>query len=208
MNNELSSISACAMALSEKGYSTAVLENAAEAAELILEEIPVESSIGCGGSQTIKSLGVLEKLRDRGNRVICHWLEGGNFAETLETRKAAMSADYYLTSTNALSVDGKLVNIDGVGNRVAGMTFGPGQVIVVSGRNKITRNLDEAMHRAKNVAAPLNAKRFDLNLPCAKAGKCVDCNNPLRICCVTTIFERKPMLTDIKVILVNEDLGF
>lgn len=209
---EKSRLSACAMQLSNKGYKTATVDGAAEASSLILEHVPPDSTVGCGGSVTVRDLGLMEALKERGNPVVCHWLESGGFSETFETRKRAMSADYYLTSTNALSANGELVNIDGVGNRVAAMTFGPGQVIVIAGRNKITATLDEAMDRAKNVAAPLNARRvaekLGKDLPCVKAGKCVDCSSPLRICCVTTIFERKPMLTDIFVVLVDEDLGY
>jgi hypothetical protein len=105
-------------------------------------------------------------------------------------------------------MNGELVNIDGAGNRVNGTIFGPGKVIVVAGYNKIVEDVQEAIKRTKNVAAPMNAKRANLDVPCAKLGRCVDCNSPNRICRVVVIHERKPMLTNILIILVGEELGY
>jgi hypothetical protein len=119
-----------------------------------------------------------------------------------------MVADLFLSSSNAVTLNGELVNIDGVGNRVNSTNFGPGKVILVVGYNKIVEDVQEAIQRIKNVAAPLNARRLNVDVPCAKVGKCVDCNSPNRICRAIVIHERKPSLTDILVILVGEELGF
>ncbi|MEM3137804.1 MAG: LUD domain-containing protein, partial [Thermofilaceae archaeon] len=111
-------------------------------------------------------------------------------------------------SVNAVTMDGKLISIDGVGNRVAAMIFGPKRVIVVAGKNKLVRDVKEGLWRAKNIAAVMNCKRLKLKTPCVKLDRCLDCSSPERACNITVIVERKPSLTDFHVILVNEDLGF
>jgi hypothetical protein len=109
---------------------------------------------------------------------------------------------------NAITDDGKIVNTDGLGNRLAAFCFGPGKVIVIAGRNKITCDLDAAMERVRNVAAPINARRFGLTTPCVETGKCTDCDSPERICNLTLIIEKQHTKGRMKVILVNEDLGY
>jgi hypothetical protein len=113
----------------------------------------------------------------------------------------------FISGTNALTEDGKLVNVDGMGNRVAGIMFGARMSIIVVGRNKLVKNVDEALNRIRNTITPALAKRREVPLPCAKAEKCVDCSVPERACNVTVIIEKRPSLTDLKVIVVNEDLG-
>jgi len=119
-----------------------------------------------------------------------------------------MTSDVFLSSTNALTVDGIIVNTDGVGNRVAGMIFGPRRVILVVGINKIVKDIDDAIWRIKNVATPMNAYRLGLNTPCAKLGYCMNCTSNVSICRVTTIIEYKPSRTDFTVVLVGEELGY
>ena len=109
---------------------------------------------------------------------------------------------------NAITMNGELVNIDGAGNRVNSTTFGPGKVIIVAGYNKIVEDVQEAVKRIKNVAAPINARRLNIDVPCAKLGKCVDCDSPNRICRVVMIHERRPSFTDMLIILVGEELGY
>jgi len=157
---------------------------------------------------TIRELGVLDQLKARGNTVFDHWVPGLSREESLEIRKAQMSSDLFLSSSNAITMNGELVNIDGVGNRVNAINFGPKKVILVAGFNKIAGNVDEAIKRVKGEAAPPNARRLSLDVPCAKLGWCVDCNSPDRACRVIVIHERKPLLTDILVILVGEELGY
>jgi hypothetical protein len=121
--------------------------------------------------------------------------------------KATLGSDVFISGTNAVTEDGKLVNIDGLGNRVAGIVFGARTSIVVVGRNKIVKNIDEALQRIKDTITPTMTRRRNLPLPCAKAGKCVDCSVPERACNVTVIVEKKPPLTDLKIIVVDDDLG-
>lgn len=178
-----------------------------EAAESILGIIPGDVDVGAGGSVTLKEIGVLDSLAKRGNRVIVHDISM-DFQESFETRKKANACPYYLTSSNAVTMNGELVNIDGVGNRVAAMSFGPEVLITVAGANKLAADLDEAIARVRNVAAPINARRVGKDTPCIKTGRCVGCHSPQSICRITTIISQKPMITDFKVILIAEDLGF
>jgi hypothetical protein len=161
-----------------------------------------------GGSLTVRELGILEKLEAEGHTLYNHWKPGLSKENILEIRKSQMTSDLFLSSANAITLNGELVNIDGIGNRVNSTNFGPGKVILVVGYNKIVEDVQEAIKRIKNVAAPLNARRLNIDVPCAKAGKCVDCNSPNRICRVIVIHERKPSLTDILIILVGEELGY
>ncbi len=179
-----------------------------EAVKTIMKRISPTETVGIGGSLTIRELGLIEKLVERGNRVIHHWRKGMSEEEVSETLRGEINSDVFLTSSNAVTMDGKLVNKDMVGNRVAAMIFGPKRVFVVVGVNKIVRGLDEALERIERVAAPLNAKRLGIKTPCVETGRCVDCDSPDRICRVTTIIERRPSRTDLTVVLVNENLGY
>jgi hypothetical protein len=147
-------------------------------------------------------------LEAQGHTVYNHWKPGLSKEDNLEMRKSQMTSDLFLSSTNAVTLNGELVNIDGIGNRVNSINFGPGKVILVAGCNKIVEDVQEGIHRIKNVAAPLNARRLNMDIPCAKVGKCVDCNSPNRICRIIVIHERRPQLTDLLVILVGEELGY
>jgi len=117
------------------------------------------------------------------------------------------SCDVLVCGTNAVTRDGKLVNIDAVGNGVASMIFGPRKVFIIAGKNKIVKNVDEALYRIKNVIAPFHARTKRFTTPCAQTGKCSDCSAPKRICSIVSIIEKRPWRTEISVILVNEDLG-
>lgn len=172
----------------------------------LLNAISSEDVVGIGGSITIQELGIAEKLINRGNKVEWHWLEKTPEGRRESTKKQGR-ADVYLTSTNALTQKGQLVNVDGTGNRVAAMIFGPKKVIIVCGVNKIVENLDEAMERVKK-AAVLNAKRLNRATPCTKTGECMDCSSPQRICNVTTIIDKRPSETEMMVMIVNRDLGY
>ena len=189
-------------------FKAIYVETKEGAVEEIWKEITPTLRIGVGGSQTIRELGILEKLEKQGNTIYNHWKPGLSKETVLEIRKFQMTSDLFLSSVNAITLNGELVNIDGIGNRVNSTNFGPGKVILVAGYNKIVDNVQEAIHRIKNLAAPLNARRLNIDVPCAKAGKCVDCSSPNRICRVIVIHERKPTLTDILVVLVGEEMGF
>ncbi len=179
-----------------------------EAVRELWNHITPKQQIGVGGSVTIRGLGILEKLEAKGHTIYDHWKPGLSAESALEMRRLQMTSDLYLSSANAVTLNGELVNIDGIGNRVNSINFGPGKVILVAGYNKIVEDIQEGIERIKNVSAPLNARRLSIDVPCAKVGKCVDCNSPNRICRVLVIHERKPSWTDILIILVGEELGF
>ena len=126
----------------------------------------------------------------------------------MKIRKAHLTCDVFLTSANAVTLEGMLVATDGIGNRVGAMMFGPGKVIVVAGVNKIVNDLDSAFRRIKEIVTPQVVKDMGIDLPCATTGFCVDCNSPMRVCRATVILERKPFASDIHVLIVGEDLGF
>lgn len=189
-------------------FKAVYVKSKAEAVEEILKHPVPNAKIGTGGSVTIRELGILDPLKNRGHFLYDHWAPGLTKEESLKTRKLQMTSDLFLSSVNAVTLTGELVNIDGIGNRVNATNFGPGKVILVAGYNKIVEDVQEAIERIKNVAAPINARRLHIDVPCAKLGKCVDCNSPNRICRVIVIHERKPTLTDMLVILVGEELGY
>jgi hypothetical protein len=173
-----------------------------------LDLIPPDSVVGVGGSITVRELGLIEALQKRGNRVVQHWQKGLSFDEIIAVERQHLTSEVFLTSSNAITEAGQLVNVDGGGNRVAAMIFGPKKVIVIAGENKIVKDVDAGLERIKRVAAPLNAKRLNLSTPCAVTGVCTDCDIPERICNITTIIHRKSEETDITIILVGETLGF
>jgi L-lactate utilization protein LutB len=194
--------------LKTHGFEALSVKTKEDAAQEIWKYIHPKQRIGVGGSVTIRELGILEQLEAKGYTLYDHWKPGLSREKALEIRKSQMTSDLFLSSVNAVTLDGELVNIDFAGNRTNATTYGPGRVILVAGYNKIVEDVQEAIKRIKNVAAPINAKRLNIDVPCAKVGKCVDCNSPNRICRVVVIHERKPALTDMLVILIGEELGF
>ena len=179
-----------------------------ETVEEIWKHIVPDAKVGVGGSVTIRELGILDQLKARGNMLYDHWTPGLSKEASFQIRKDQMTSNLFLSSVNAITMNGELVNIDGIGNRVNATNFGPGKVILVAGYNKIMEDVQEAIKRIKNVPAPINARRGNFDVPCAKLGRCEDCNSPNRICRVIVIHERKPMWTDILIILVGEELGY
>ncbi len=178
------------------------------ACEEILKRVPSDKTIGVGGSVTIREIGIIDKLKKQGNIIYDHWQDGLSKEESLRIRKTQQSSNIYLTSANAITITGEIINIDGFCNRISTMAFGPDEVIFVAGKNKLVRDVKEGIERVKNIAAPMNAKRFGADTPCATLGRCVDCNSPQRICRGTLILERRPFATKMLVIIVMEDLGF
>ncbi len=195
-------------ALKENRFEAAYFETAQDALEHLLTMIPPAATVGIGGSRTLEQLGVMQELERRGNTVYNHNLPGQTPDEKQIIRRKQLTCDLFLTGTNAVTRDGRLVNTDGVGNRVAAMIFGPKKVIVVAGTNKIVPDIVKAEERIKKIAAPLNNKRIKRNNPCVKAGSCADCKGPGRICNATTILHCRPTFSEIHVLLVGEELGF
>ncbi|GAM09220.1 hypothetical protein OR1_01494 [Geobacter sp. OR-1] len=195
-------------ALGQNGFTSVYCRTAKDAYDYIVKESADAQSIGFGGSRTIVDLNIQDALQASGKEILNHGMPGLTPEERLAIMRRQLTCDLFLTGTNAVTLSGWLVNIDGNGNRVAAMFFGPGKVIVVAGRNKIVSgDLQAAIDRIKNWASPPNAKRLNYNTPCAKTGFCNNCNSPERICRVTTIIDRKPRVMDIRVLVVNEDMG-
>jgi len=193
-------------ALERNGFQTFFVSTRAEALDKVLSLIPAHANVGIGGSVTLREIDLINALTARGNTVFQHWSQPEENVRTIMMKQ--LNSDVFLASSNAATEDGKLVNIDKAGNRVAAMTFGPQEVILVIGVNKIVKNLEEGISRAKNVAAPMNARRRGDKTPCATTGVCTDCEAPDRVCRVITIIEKKPSRTNVTVILVAEELGF
>jgi len=190
--------------LKANGFNVEIFNSAEEAKKALLKEIDINESVAFGGSITLDGLGLYEELKNRGNEVYWHWKVEDKASE----RMKAATTDVYLTSTNALTLDGKLVNIDGAGNRVASMIFGHKRVYVLAGKNKICKDYEEAIKRIKNVAAPQNAKRLNTNTPCRFTGSCNDCNSPDRICNVEVILHKNPTGSNVNIFIIDEELGF
>lgn len=192
--------------LKKKGYLAECFENKEAAVEYINKELD-GTTIGIGGSQTVKQMGLFGKLAAH-NTVYWHDQKPDNMT-VMETRQAAFRSPVYISSVNGISMEGDIINIDGTGNRVAAISFGPSRVYFVVGRNKIESTYDEAYYRARNIAAPLNAKRLNRKTPCAvNADKCYDCKSPDRICRNFCIFRECPSGIEYHVILINEELGY
>jgi len=191
--------------LRKHGFEAEAVANRAECLARLLELVPIGATVGIPGSRTVRQTGIVEALQARGEEVFDHWTAADE--DSLAVRKSQLNCDVLLVSTNALTEQGELVNRDGIGNRVAAMVFGPRQVVVVAGKNKLVPDLEAAEERIKKIAAPRRAKELKLRTPCVKAGECRDCNHVQRICRATVVLHRRPSLTPIRVIVVNEDLG-
>ncbi len=195
-----------AKALARNGFQVQVLQTASEAKEAALKLIGT-GSVGFGGSMTIQELGLYEALTEQGNPTYWHWRAKSE--EIPEIHRQANRADTYLCSSNAILESGALLNIDGTGNRLASMFFGPKQLIFIVGVNKLAGDYADALARIKREACPPNAKRLNLETPCGVTGKCTDCHHPRRMCNATLLLERPSnALKNTHVLLVNETLGF
>ena len=171
-----------------------------------LELIPKTDSVSWGGVMTVDELGLKQRLAQEGYTLIDRDT-AKDPAEKQALMHQALSCGTFLMSSNAISKDGQLVNIDGMGNRVAAMCYGPRQVVVIAGMNKVLGTLDDAIARARNIAAPANAQRFGLKTPCGLTGQCGDCTSPDCICSYVVVTRYSMVHERIKVILVGEDLG-
>ena len=200
--------------LAQNNIPAVYVKDKREAFEKIMSMIPEGSTVGFGDSLTLRQIAVLDALQKGNYTLLNPWKTGISFEENIRLKKRALTSDVFVTGTNAVTLDGKIVNIDALGNRVAPMLFGPDKVIIVIGINKIVENLTKAIQRIKNTAAPLNVKRhpeFDPMPPCGVTGICNDCSSPWRICNKTVIIERqydnnryKPVIT---VVIIGEELG-
>jgi L-lactate utilization protein LutB len=194
-------------ALKSRFFDAWYVDDSAAALEKAVSLIPKDHVVSWGGSATLDETGIKEKLEREGYKTVDRD-KAPSREERAEIMRQALLCDTFLTGCNAISEDGQLVNIDGFGNRVAAMIFGPRQVIVIAGMNKLAKTLDDAVVRARTIAAPRNTQRFpDSKTPCNQTGSCADCKSPDSICSfIVTIRLCKPA-NRIKVILVGEDLG-
>lgn len=195
-------------ALKKNGFDAVYVKTSAEAAAIVAKHLKKGSSIGFGGSMTVKNLGIQVAAAAAGCELLDHNAPG--LAPEAKTRllKRQLTSDVFISGSNAVTLDGEILNVDGTGNRVAALSFGPTKTIVVVGINKIVRDMDEAFARLETYAAPMNNKRLDKPNPCVKAGVCMDCDGDTRICRVYNIMRKRPGGTDFTVIIVGEELGY
>ena len=195
-------------ALQKNNFTAEYVQNRTQALTRMLELIPPGTSVGCGGSQTNKEIGILTALKERGNELIDWATPGFTPEQMLEARRRMLLSDVFISGTNAITLDGQLVNVDGTGNRVAAITFGPKKVIITAGINKVATDVDNALKRIRLIAAPINNKRLNRPNPCTATGICMDCSKDTRICNATVITHKCPPLTDITILVIGEHLGF
>ena len=193
--------------LKKKEYEAVYVPTKEAALEEVLKLIPENASVGVPGSVTIREIGAMEKLKERGCTIHQHWDPSLTPEARSQVWMDEFCADYFLTSANAMTRDGKIVNVDGNGNRVSAMAWARNTLIFVIGLNKVASDLEAAIERSR-AASPANSHRLSHDTPCAKTGYCVDCDSPARICRALLILERAVSGRKTHVILVGEDLGF
>jgi L-lactate utilization protein LutB len=207
LHDEMLGKSVCE-ALKKNSFDARYAATSAEALEIVASFMKPGMKVGFGGSTTIQALGARKRAADLGAVLLDHNAAGLNEEQKNELRREQLTCDLFLSSSNAVTLKGELVNVDGTGNRIAALTFGPRKTVVVVGVNKIVRDLDEAWARLETAAAPMNNLRMKRPNPCAKSGICSDCGGDTRICRVYQILKRRPTQSDFTVVVVGEQLGF
>lgn len=195
-------------ALQKNEFDAQYFETLDEAADFIMKHVSPEMKVGFGGSMTIKGMGIQDKVQAVGGKVLDHGTPGLTRAEVVAVAREELLSDLYLCSSNAVTLDGKLVNIDGMGNRVSALSFGPKKVIVVISVNKVCKDEQAAFERLEGIASPMNNKRLNIPNPCTKTGICMNCQGPTRICRVYSVIRRRPAATDMTVIITGESAGY
>jgi len=205
-------LEAVGKALEANNFEVFIVQTASEARDLVLNTLMPQLApkvVSWGGSMTIGATGITEAIMKNPALSILDPYEAGlKPDEAYERRRQGLLADLFFSGTNALTEQGQLVNLDATGNRVGAINFGPKNVIVAIGRNKVVSDLDTAMQRIKEYAAPVNAIRLNRKTPCAETAYCEECKSPGRICNIWTITEKSFPKHRIKIILINQDLGF
>lgn len=194
-------------ALEKNGFRTEIFGNGEKAADYITGLVGEGKNVGFGGTVTGAQLKLAEKLNAKNTKIIVH-LPQMNLEERRKTWFSAISADFYIASPQAVTLDGKMIFIDGTGNRCAAVTWGPKHIILPVGVNKIVSDQEQGFWRMRNVAAIPNNIRLSKNNPCVKTGKCEDCASADRICNLVTLLWKKPKVTEYTVVLINENLGY
>jgi len=196
-----------AQRLQKNNFIVTVADTAAVSVQRILDLVEPSELVGFGGSVTVNQIGLIEKFEERAQAMLSQ-KPGMPRAEVLKLRRQSLLADVFIASPNAVTADGKLMFVDGIGNRAAAMLYGPKKVIAVAGWNKIVADEAAGRVRIDSYTAPVNAKRLGKKTPCAETGKCVDCSSPERICNIAVTLMKKPTYTEYYVILVAEALGY
>jgi hypothetical protein len=194
-------------ALKKNNFEALFVSDSKTAFEEVMKRIPDGATVGVGGSVTLTQIGLLDALGKRNIQLISPAQQAKNMDERMELFRKSFSSDFFLSSTNAITEDGKLFNVDATGNRVGAMFIGPKKTIIVSGVNKIVKDIETAEKRVKEWTAPQNAKRLGRKTPCVETGVCADCSSPDRICNIYVTLAKRPSRTEVVVILVGEKLG-
>jgi hypothetical protein len=194
-------------ALKKNNFEGLYVSDSKAALEEVMKRIPDGASVGIGGSVTLAQIGLLDALKNRKIQFIWPQQQAKNDEERLELFRKCFSTDVFLSSTNAVTEDGRLYNVDATGNRAGAMFIGPKKTIIVCGVNKIVKDLEAAEKRVREWTAPQNAKRLGKKTPCVETGVCADCSSPDRICNIYVSLAKKPVRTEVIVILVGENLG-
>ena len=195
-------------ALENNNMSGYLVKSKEDLIKKIEELVQQNSIVACGGSQTLFETGVIEHLRSGRYDFLDKYKEGLKPNDIKNIYRKSFFSDAYFTSTNAITENGELYNVDGNGNRVAAMLYGPDKVIIICGKNKIVKDVDEAIKRNKQLSAPANAKRLDIKTPCKTSGYCMDCNSNDRICCEYTLIKKQMTQGRIHVIFIDENFGY
>ncbi len=192
--------------LENNSFEVSLFDTKEEASEYLNKKID-GTSVGFGGSATVSEMGLFESLSKHNETFYHGYVPEGKTKN--EIINSAQNADIYISSANAITYNGEIVNIDGRGNRVASTLHGHKKVYIIVGQNKFEPTLDKAIYRARNIAAPKNAKRLNRKTPCAiKADKCYDCNSPDRICCGLVVHYKKVFSCDMEIVIIKENLGY
>lgn len=194
--------------LEKRHFQCHYCKTAQEAVAFASELVPAGSTVSFGGSMTFSDSGMADALKQRSDITLLDRSQAGSPEEVKEIYHKSLNADYYFMSSNAITSEGELVNIDGTGNRLAALIYGPEHVIILAGMNKVCPTLGDAISRVKNVASPKNASRLNRNTPCASTGLCGNCLSPDCICSHTVITRKSAPEKRIKVILIGESLGY
>jgi hypothetical protein len=194
-------------ALKKNNFEAVFVPDSKSACEEVMKQIPEGATVGVGGSVTLTQIGLLDDLGKRNVRLIWPMRQGKTPNEIFDLIRKSFSADIFLSGTNAVTEDGKLFNVDATGNRVGAMFIGPKRTIIISGVNKIVKDLEAAEKRIKEWVAPQNAIRLGRKTPCVETGVCADCKSPDRICNIYVTLAKKPVRIDVVVILIGENLG-
>ena len=194
-------------ALKKNNFDARFFPKASAALEEIWKMIPEGAKVGYGGSLTLTQIGFIDEIQKRPVKFLNPFAKGLSPEEGERIRREVFTADFFFASSNAITEDGKLFNIDATGNRVGAMMFGPKKVILICGANKIVKDIAAAQKKVQEWTAPVNVKRLGYKCPCGQTGECSDCASPERICNAYVVLAKKPRRTDISIFLIGEVLG-